>query len=89
MSTPMSPEQTKQIAESVYAGRKLDAIKQYREHTGQGLKESKDFIEALERELRAKDPARFTAPPAGKGCLGAAVLLSVGALVIAVMGFLW
>ena len=32
----------------VRAGNKIEAIKLYREHTGLGLKESKDAVEALE-----------------------------------------
>jgi large subunit ribosomal protein L7/L12 len=31
------------------AGQKIEAIKLYREHTGVGLKEAKDAVEALER----------------------------------------
>lgn len=32
----------------VRQGRKIDAIKLYREHTGLGLREAKDAVEALE-----------------------------------------
>jgi ribosomal protein L7/L12 len=32
-------------------GRKIEAIKRFREATGLGLKESKDAVEALEREM--------------------------------------
>jgi ribosomal protein L7/L12 len=61
------------IQAALFAGRKIQAIKLYRESTGKGLKESKDFIEALEVELRRTDPTRFTAP-AAKGC-GTAMLV--------------
>jgi ribosomal protein L7/L12 len=33
------------------SGRKIEAIKLYREHTGLGLKEAKDWVEALESNL--------------------------------------
>ncbi len=89
MPAPMSPELTKQITDTIYAGRKIEAIKLYREHSGQGLKESKDFIDALERELREKEPTKFTAPPPGKGCLGAAILLVTGTLAVVVMVSVW
>lgn len=90
MSTPISPEVTRQIADHVYAGRKIAAIKLYREHSDQGLKESKDFIEALEKELRARDPSKFTVPAGGKGCRGtAAMLLSIGALTTVLIVFAW
>jgi len=89
MSASISPEVTREIADHVYAGRMINAIKLYREHTGQGLKESKDFIEALEKELRAKDPGKFTAPVAGKGCLGTAMLVSLSALAAVLIVFAW
>jgi len=44
------------------------------------LKESKDFIETLERELRRKDPGKFAASTAGECCLGAPELLPMRAL---------
>ena len=49
-------------------------------NSGMGLKESKDFVESLETELRTKQPERFTAPPAGKGCLGRVAVFAVGTL---------
>ncbi len=55
------------IEAAVFAGEKIQAIRLYRDTTGEGLKESKDFIDALEAELRRTEPARFTAP-AAKGC---------------------
>ncbi len=42
--TEVSPEVWKPLV----TGRKIQAIKKYRERTGAGLKESKDAIEALE-----------------------------------------
>jgi len=37
------------VMEAIREGRKIEAIKCYREATGAGLKESKDFVEALQR----------------------------------------
>jgi ribosomal protein L7/L12 len=63
----------------IFAGRKIEAIKRYREITGLGLKEAKDAVEAMTSELRMREPGRFTAPPASKGCLGmVAVFASLG-----------
>ena len=38
-------------------GRKIEAIKVYREATGAGLKEAKDAVEALDLQRRAAGPA--------------------------------
>lgn len=68
-------DQTRQaIVDAIYAGRKIEAIKLHREATGQGLKESKDFIEALTAQLREEDPEKV--PPPKSGCGAAALLLS-------------
>ncbi|OGV65814.1 MAG: hypothetical protein A2283_07750 [Lentisphaerae bacterium RIFOXYA12_FULL_48_11] len=84
MIDPIPTEMAQKIANCLYAGRKIEAIKLYRDHTGKGLKESKDFIEALEAKLLSKEPEKFTAPPAsnGKGCLMS------GFIVLAVFIFL-
>lgn len=65
-----------QIQAAVFAGDRIQAIKLYRASTGEGLKESRDFILALESELRRTDPGKFTAPPA-KGCRAAAMCVLV------------
>ena len=64
------------IRESLFSGRKIEAIKTYREAAGQGLKESKEFIEELEAELRDEFPEHFKAT-GGNGCFGV-VLLAIG-----------
>ncbi len=51
-------------------GQKIGAIKLYREKTGVGLKEAKDFIEALAAD-------QHIANPSGSGCLGIALFLMV------------
>jgi hypothetical protein len=71
----MPDENAAEIEAAIFAGHKIAAIKAYRERTGKGLKESKDFIEALEQELRQTSPEKFTAPPGGKGCGGAVMML--------------
>lgn len=83
MSNEINPEAIQQIANEIFSGRKIQAIKLYREHSGTDLKAAKDFVESMEAELRAKQPGKFTAPPAGKGCLGMLAVLGVGALAVA------
>lgn len=84
-SNSIPPEVSQQIAACVFAGQKIQAIKLYREHSGKGLKEAKDFVESLETELRTKEPGKFAAPPAGKGCLGMVAVLGLGALATLLM----
>ncbi len=78
MNQPLPPEKLEEIKQTLYRGEKIAAIKLHRDCTGAGLKESKEAVEFLEQELRKLSPEKFTAAPAGKGCLG---VLGVAALV--------
>ena len=79
---PATPEpKIEQIKRALFAGRKIEAIKIYREQTNSGLSDAKTAIEKLEAELRASSPEKFTAP-VKVGCVGvvlAIVLLGVAA----------
>jgi hypothetical protein len=79
MSTPIPADKMDALREHIFRGRKIEAIKLYRELTGLGLKESKDEIERLEATLRKEHPGKFSAPAKGKGCLGAAAMLGISA----------
>ena len=68
-------EQIDAIRQALFCGRKIEAIKVYREATGKGLKESKEFIDALSARLRDEEPEKFSAPSGG-GCMGAAAILA-------------
>jgi hypothetical protein len=60
----------RQILNTLATSGKIAAIKEYREATGAGLKESKDAVEVL--------AARHGVQPArGTGCAGNAVLLTI------------
>ena len=67
MSNPISWEDLRDIQESILAGRKIEAIKLYREYSGLGLKDAKDAVEELERKLRAESPGRFRADAVDEG----------------------
>ncbi len=76
MASQLTDEQTAKIAEQLAAGRKIEAIKLHREATGLGLKESKEFVDALIPQLKAQDPEKYSKlDAAGKGC--ASVILIV------------
>jgi hypothetical protein len=77
--TSIDEEREQLIYHALYAGRKIEAIKIHREVTGAGLKESKDFIDALEAQLRVESPQRFSAPPK-RGCAAMTVLAAAGAV---------
>lgn len=47
MPTPASDPRMARIMELAQQGKKIQAIKEYREITGTGLKEAKDAVEAL------------------------------------------
>ncbi|MFP6616882.1 MAG: ribosomal protein L7/L12 [Candidatus Hydrogenedentota bacterium] len=53
-------ESTKaELAKLIVTGKKIPAIKLYREETGLGLKEAKEAAEALEKEMREAAPDKF------------------------------
>lgn len=73
-------ESTKaELAKLIVTGKKIPAIKLYREETGLGLKEA---AEALEKEMREAAPDRF--PERYAGCGG---VLLFGLIGLSGMGF--
>jgi len=69
-----------ELSRLLFAGRKIDAIKFYREKMkiGAGLAESKEQVDRLESALRARSPEKFTMRPQS-GCVS--VLTAVAAVV--------
>jgi hypothetical protein len=59
MSEPLSEGDLNEIREEIFAGRKISAIKLYRQYTRSGLADAKDAVEAMERKLREESPGRF------------------------------
>ena len=85
---PTIPESDAEaVRQSIFAGRKIEAIKRVRETTGLGLAEAKTMVERLEEELRKTSPDKFTAKP-GKGCSTTAALF-VSAVTIAWICVRW
>ena len=79
-----TPEQRQALTELLFAGRKIEAIKQVRTLSGSDLKDSKEFIDALEQELRASQPQKFAAAPnRTAGCvIGFLLLLAITGAVV-------
>jgi arabinogalactan endo-1,4-beta-galactosidase/ribosomal protein L7/L12 len=67
---PLDSALENEIVSLLEGGKKIGAIKLYRERTGVGLKEAKDAVEAIAAQ-------RGIVVPSGSGCLGAVLLLMV------------
>ena len=71
-----------ELQQRIQAGEKIAAIKLVRERTHLGLKEAKDYVEALERGEAPQPPP--LASPASKrtgGCMQVVLLAAGGALI--------
>jgi len=74
-----------EIANLIYSGNKIGAIKHYRNATDCDLKTAKDAIEALTAQLKTANPLAFneSQQKGGSGCAVVIVLLVIGAIAIA------
>lgn len=71
-----------QIKATLYSGQRIAALKLHRKATGLGLVESHEFIDQLDRQLRAAEPDKFVAQPQKPGCFSALLpILFIGAVV--------
>lgn len=86
MEEQLSQEQIEQIGNALVSGRKIEAIKIYREATGEGLKDAKEFIDALIPKLIEQDPEKYAKLSAkGAGCTSV-ILLCIG---LTTAAFVW
>jgi hypothetical protein len=85
MDRPLSDAGLAQISSALYAGKKIAAIKMYREATGAGLAEAKDAVELIELTLRETEPEKFTVPPSKGGCAAIVIVLLLPAAVLALV----
>ncbi|MCG8584406.1 MAG: ribosomal protein L7/L12 [Pirellulales bacterium] len=77
MSNDLPDQIVDEIREAIFAGKKIEAIKLYREAADTGLKEAKEFIEKLTTRLYEESPDNFTKPPGGSGCAGVLVVVTL------------
>ena len=77
---PLTDETRDEINEAIFAGRKIEAIKLYREATGQGLLEAKEFIEKLTAKLQQEYPDKVPQPAGGCGAAALLMVATGGAL---------
>jgi len=89
MADVPSDEQIAEISEALAEGRKIEAIKIYREATGEGLKDAKEFIDTLIPKLVEQDPEKYAKlEKSGGGCASVvvfALLLAGGAAAVFVV----
>jgi hypothetical protein len=71
-SGSLSDDLMDEILDAVHAGRKLEAVKLYKEATGSSLADSKQAIENLTRELESAQPGSVVQE---KGCLATMLIL--------------
>jgi hypothetical protein len=71
-------EQSRQALQTaIFAGRKIEAIKLYREAVGGGLADAKRAVEDMEVDLRRRSPENFIASAQNKGCLGVVLCIAL------------
>jgi hypothetical protein len=85
MTDELNDDDRQRIIDALYAGRRIEAIKIYREAKSNDLTSAVQFVNQLEARLRDESPERFTAPPR-KGC-GTGVLMVVVSLISAGVAF--
>jgi hypothetical protein len=85
----ITPERQQQVDALLFSGKKIHAIKLYRQWADVGLKEAKYAVDAREKELRQQSPQSFSSQPSG--CFGMVLLaIGIGILVIsAVFSAAW
>ncbi|MEX2113798.1 MAG: hypothetical protein WD845_11470 [Pirellulales bacterium] len=83
MTAEINDDDRQRIIDALYAGRRIEAIKIYRQATSNDLKSAKTFIDELGARLRVESPEHFAAP-SGRGCGTALALLA--AMIILVGG---
>ena len=82
----LTEQQQQAITTEIFGGRKIEAIKLYREATGLGLKEAKDAVDGMEKDLRQREPNKFAKPAGKSGCISvvAVVALLVSAALVTI-----
>ncbi|MBT5017664.1 ribosomal protein L7/L12 [bacterium] len=77
----LTDEQRQEILDSIRQGNKIQAIKIFRDVTGAGLKESKEFVEELTSQLIKDDPESMQTAKAGCGAAMVLFVVGIGGLV--------
>ncbi len=82
MAEEITDQQWEEIESHLFQGRKIEAIKVFREHTGADLTTAKGIIDEHQEKLRTDFPEKFS--KAKVGCAGMLLALIAGACCAAV-----
>lgn len=63
------------VKDAIFNGRKIEAVRLYREAAGCGLKDAKEFIERLTVEMSEREPGNFRVDPRKRAGCGVSTLL--------------
>jgi len=85
--TPLTAQQQQEIEKAIFAGRKIEAVKLYRDATDLGLAEAKRVVEDLEVDLRRRSPENFIVGANKKGCTGVLVCVALIATAAVLFSF--
>jgi ribosomal protein L7/L12 len=88
MGQSLTQEQINAITGAIFTGRKIEAIKLYRDSTDASLAEAKEFIEKLEAELRLQHPDKFTAAPQAQSKIMIAISVAIAIGIAIILLFL-
>ena len=82
---PLDPKIVEAVTEALANGEKIMAIKIYRDATGKGLRDAKEFIEQLTPRLLEQDPERFAKMAKSTSGCGAAALMFVATVCVLIL----
>jgi ribosomal protein L7/L12 len=82
----LNPQDWQAIADEIFAGNKIAAIKRYRDLVpGAGLADAKQAVEKIEADLRRAQPEKFQASAKKSGCGAAAVAAVISMVAVLVV----
>ena len=73
----LNEQQHQQVNAEIFGGRKIEAIKLYREATGCQLIEAKQAVEEMEKDLRQREPNKFAKSAGKSGCMSVVAVLTL------------
>lgn len=85
----LNEQQLQAIQTAISAGRKIEAIRLYREAVpGSGLAEAKEWVEKFEEQWRASHPDAGAMLPKKSGCMGMLAAIAFALVVAGLLAFI-